>query len=610
MKRLTLLFTVLFCVSLLYSNPSVTPKSSIKLFRSEHPIALSTPVLSKHNTLFIPLRDIAENYDYPLTFSRKNNHFIIKTPNEKVYLTANLKTYQKGTIKYSFSHKPFIYKSRLYIPLNGLTALNIKTEQKGSSFFLIQSQKMSRSSIVSQATSSSKATKKTTTLSSILFQTTHRKNDINASIHRKFSTIFILNHSYKRSDILSYYNKKPYINFKPIFLDNGYSIKDTRGGFIISKDNADYIFNQTQQSVTKKTGQESLKIPIKYQFIKHNNKLLFSEQSFLKDLGLIPYNNFKRKTAILLTKIKSLAVIKKNGSYELSIDAHHPVSIAGPFVLKNPLRLYWDIPYSHFDAQVNTQRLTDSGIQSISIGKHPSKTRVVLTLGQSMTSTLAQIGSNATITLKPGKLPSIAKKKSSYKPAVSRYKSSNLNSLRGRVIAIDPGHGGIDPGAIGIYNEKEKVYTLDISLRLKRELEKRGARVIIARSGDKNPSLGTRTRLANSYKADAFISVHVNSFVKSYAKGTETYYYKAIDKPLSREIQKGMVQTLKLQNNGIKKSNMYVLKYSTMPSVLIEPCFITNPTENYLIKQGSFRQKIADGVVIGLERYFKRYKKS
>ena len=227
-----------------------------------------------------------------------------------------------------------------------------------------------------------------------------------------------------------------------------------------------------------------------------------------------------------------------------------------------------------------------------------------------MTSTTANLGSQATITLKPGKLPTVAKKKTSYKPAVSRYKTSSSHSLRGKVIAIDPGHGGIDPGAIGIYNEKEKVYTLDISLRLKRELEKRGARVIIARSNDKNPSLGTRTRLANSYKADAFISVHVNSFVKSYAKGTETYYYKAIDKPLSREIQKGMVQTLKLQNNGIKKSNMYVLKYSTMPSVLIEPCFITNPTENYLIKQGSFRQKIADGVVIGLERYFKRYKKS
>ena len=104
MKRLLLLLMTLFCVGSLYANPSITPKSSIKLFRSEHPIALSTPVVSKQNTLFIPLRDITENYDYPLTFSRKNNYFIIKTPSNKIYLTANLKTYQKGTTKYSFTH--------------------------------------------------------------------------------------------------------------------------------------------------------------------------------------------------------------------------------------------------------------------------------------------------------------------------------------------------------------------------------------------------------------------------------------------------------------------------------------------------------------------------
>ena len=259
MKRFIFLFIILISLGFMHAAPSVTPKPSIKLLRSEHPIALSTPVLSKHNTLFIPIRDIADHYDYPISFSRKNNYFIIKTPNEKIYLTANLKTYQKGHIKRTFSHKPFVYKSRLYIPLSGLSAFNIKTEQKGSSFFLIKSHHTPRSSIVSQTKAPIKKDKKSQPSTSVLFRTSHSNQNVNASIHRKFSTIFILNHSYKRSEILTYYNKQPYINFKPIFLDNGYSIKDTRSGFIISKDNSDYIFNQSRQSVTKKQENKQLR---------------------------------------------------------------------------------------------------------------------------------------------------------------------------------------------------------------------------------------------------------------------------------------------------------------------------------------------------------------
>ena len=126
----------------------------------------------------------------------------------------------------------------------------------------------------------------------------------------------------------------------------------------------------------------------------------------------------------------------------------------------------------------------------------------------------------------------------------------------------------------------------------------------MARSADQNPSLRRRVVLANRNKVDAFISVHLNSFTRPVGRGTETYYYKRSEKRLAQSIHKQLVKNLNRRNNGLKRTGFYVLRYSKMPSVLVEPMFMTNPKELELIKKTETREKIAQSIYDGLANYF------
>jgi N-acetylmuramoyl-L-alanine amidase len=176
--------------------------------------------------------------------------------------------------------------------------------------------------------------------------------------------------------------------------------------------------------------------------------------------------------------------------------------------------------------------------------------------------------------------------------------------LEGKLIVIDPGHGGDDPGAIGHDDCYEKEYTLDISKRLERLLQNSGAHIMMCRTGDQNPSLEDRTQLANFNKSDLFISVHINSFISPFSKGTETYYYKYIDEHLAKCVHEAVVDHLQLPDKGTKRARLYVLRNSTMPAVLIEPMFITNKQELLMLSQPYIREKIARAVHQGVLRYY------
>jgi N-acetylmuramoyl-L-alanine amidase len=178
--------------------------------------------------------------------------------------------------------------------------------------------------------------------------------------------------------------------------------------------------------------------------------------------------------------------------------------------------------------------------------------------------------------------------------------------LENKRILIDAGHGGSDPGAPSNTKEPaEKFFTLDISHRLKTLLEKRGATVIMVREGDQNPSLQDRVVKAQLESADVFVSVHINSFFQDYANGTETFYYKGMDKPLARIIHQKLVKALGLKDLGLKENRLYVLRNSRMPAVLVEPCFLSNPREQSLLGDPNFRQRIAQALYDGLEAYFR-----
>ncbi|WP_425061328.1 N-acetylmuramoyl-L-alanine amidase family protein [Sporomusa carbonis] len=187
--------------------------------------------------------------------------------------------------------------------------------------------------------------------------------------------------------------------------------------------------------------------------------------------------------------------------------------------------------------------------------------------------------------------------------------------LKNKVIAIDPGHGGSDPGAIGPSGYQEKTATLAVAQNVKNLLEKAGARVIMTRQDDRDvygpnatavDELKARTTVADSRKADVFISIHANSFTDRAVGGTATYYYQKTryDAMLARALQTGLIEAGKLQDRRANPANFYVIKRTRMPAALVELAFISNPDEEKLLSSPEFQQKMSLGIVRGLERFF------
>ncbi len=215
-------------------------------------------------------------------------------------------------------------------------------------------------------------------------------------------------------------------------------------------------------------------------------------------------------------------------------------------------------------------------------------------------------------------------------------------------IVIDPGHGGHDTGTIGPHGLMEKDLCLDVALRLGHEIEEKlpGAEVVYTRKDDTFIPLEQRTAIANEAKADLFISIHANSSHDEAARGIETYYLnfatseesmevaarenalsqeslhdlqdiiKKIarnekveeSKELASDIQDSLTHRLQLvsqneRNRGVKKAPFVVLIGANMPSVLSEISFISNPSDERLLKKTDQRQRVADGLYRGIASY-------
>lgn len=184
--------------------------------------------------------------------------------------------------------------------------------------------------------------------------------------------------------------------------------------------------------------------------------------------------------------------------------------------------------------------------------------------------------------------------------------------LKGKTIIVDAGHGGKDSGAVGPSGIKEKDVVLATALALKEEIEKYGATVILTRSTDVFLELSERTAIANKSSADAFISVHADSFSAS-SNGSTTYYNSTVNfngprsKTLGSAVQKNMISSLSTYNRGVKEQNFYVNRMNELPSILVELAFISNPKEEKLLNSSDFRKKAAVGITQGLEEYFNNF---
>lgn len=227
------------------------------------------------------------------------------------------------------------------------------------------------------------------------------------------------------------------------------------------------------------------------------------------------------------------------------------------------------------------------------------------------------IGAKQTYTKKASSAAS-SSPASSYKKQSYNVSSDAKSVLKGKIICIDPGHGGTDVGAIGHIGGKdvyEKNITLSIALPLRDMLTSAGAKVVMTRDTDKDvygpwadadPELQARCNIANEAHADAFVSIHIDSFSNSSVDGTTAYYNAKSSKDLllAQMMHQATMNSLSIPDRGVKSNDFYVNVYTTMPSVLMEMGFITNDHRVKMLTSSWGPRGIAQSLFNGLVNYF------
>lgn len=336
-------------------------------------------------------------------------------------------------------------------------------------------------------------------------------------------------------------------------------------------------------------------------------------------------------------KVKDIRYWSSAGYTRVVVDLSQPVEFTNKR-LSNPDRLYFDLKNSEIAKEIKTKLPVDDGIlKFVRAGQfNPDTVRVVLDL-ETMEDFKVFILDDPTRLIID----------------VNAKRPERMVSKR--IVVLDPGHGGHDPGAVGLNGLYEKNVVLDIALKVRETLSKDPTLdVSLTRDKDVFIPLEERTAIAMSRNADLFVSIHANASPKRAARGIETYllnwtndeeairvaarenaisvkrmkekmqkYKNELDiilSDLSRDFKRD--ESLKLANYiqnslvadigavnkntanlGVKQAFFYVLVGASMPSILAEVAFISNPEEERLLSKESYRSMIADSIASGIKSY-------
>lgn len=187
------------------------------------------------------------------------------------------------------------------------------------------------------------------------------------------------------------------------------------------------------------------------------------------------------------------------------------------------------------------------------------------------------------------------------------------SSLAGKTVIVDAGHGGHNPGAVA-NGSIEADNNLAVALLLADKLKEAGAEVVLTRDTDRavaqevsslREELQARVDIAQQNQGDLFVSIHSNSNENTKVYGAMTFYHNETSKRLAETVQKNLVYRTKANDKGVQTAGFYVLRHTSMPSILVEMGFVSNPQEAKLLRESSYRLKLANGIYEGIEEYFR-----
>ena len=329
--------------------------------------------------------------------------------------------------------------------------------------------------------------------------------------------------------------------------------------------------------------------------------------------------------------------------FDLSSPVRHELRL-----LSKPYRVVIDLKNTAPLAGLPHPALRDGYVQAIRHGQHNGFMRVVLDLNQRVKAKSFQ--------LKPNKhyghrlVVDVSDEKQSPPPLIK--KRTPATGYRDIVVAVDAGHGGEDPGAIGPHGTYEKTVVLKIAKELVKMINReRGMRAILTRKGDYYVPLSKRMELARRQKADLFISIHADAFTNRKVSGSSVYILSSrgasseharwlaeqenasdlvggvslddkdnqlaavlldMSQTASEEasidaagkVLAGLKKVGKVHKPGVESAAFAVLKSPDIPSMLVETAFISNPQEEKKLRSSSYRKKLARAMASGIKRYF------
>lgn len=172
------------------------------------------------------------------------------------------------------------------------------------------------------------------------------------------------------------------------------------------------------------------------------------------------------------------------------------------------------------------------------------------------------------------------------------------------VVVIDPGHGGPDPGAVGIGGLQEKQVINPIATEVASLLQQQGVQAILTRLNDRALGLAPRVALAKQVNADIFVSIHANaiSLSRPEVNGLETYHYSSGSR-LAQTIHSSILQSISFRDRGVKRANFYVLKRNPIPAILVEVGFVTGAEDAPRLAEPAFRSQMAAAITRGILQY-------
>ncbi len=301
------------------------------------------------------------------------------------------------------------------------------------------------------------------------------------------------------------------------------------------------------------------------------------------------------------SEIKKISAKKQAETDVLTISSN-TVLTPEHFVLYNPYRIVFDF----YNTKCSASSLNFQGqfVEKVQFYEHPDKTRVTITAEEDSAYEFKADGTSFQISVSEPLLPQVTPK-----PGIN-----NSDAKYQKVIVLDAGHGGTEPGTLGKLDGevvvKEKDINLQIANRVLKILREQGYNVIATRTTDTYVGLTTRAEIANSANADLFVSIHNNSFDNPEAQGTLTMY--AYDDPkdgnnisgktIAQIMQKELVKGTEGQDRGLLKNpQIVVIRRTQMPAILVECLFMSNEEDLLELLDEDRLDKIAKHIAIGID---------